>query len=1615
MLLPELLNHAYGELSALLTGNINIRVDPPAAVDPVSPGAGEVVAGHKGTTVDLGYPRMVLFFSLCDGRSRARVLHVAAPDFESAWQQGVTACQEWARHQALSIKWLRIDWVTRIQPMTWGRLTRQFRNTKRNYFRYGIALDAGFDIAFLEQELNANAMLYAGAEVAQASLNPKNVGVYARKRYGTEVPLDTGDNTPVFVFSTQGRFYADDPVLTALPGSRQQGIPLSGPGRNGGRRQIPSLHADDVFRLLTSASEFLARQVKASGEFVYGHFPCFGRNIANYNALRHASTTYAMLEAWELTGSESLKAAIDRSLAYLTQALIRPYVLGSGEAAAYLVDSGEEIKLGGNAVCLLALVKYTELTRDYRHQELMDALAVGIARMQNPETGQFVHVLHAGDLSVKQEFRIIYYDGEAAFGLMQLYGLTQNPRWLALVEKAFEYFLQAGHWQAHDHWLSYCVNELTRYRPEEKYFRFGVQNIAGYLDFIQHRITTYPTLLELSMAFQKMLSRLKQMPEMSHVLDGFDEEAFYRALHQRAHYLLNGFFWPEFAMYFARPESVLGSFFIRHHSFRVRIDDIEHYLSGYVAYWGLLRRQGGEVSPPASCSKPAVESVLLAWGGDVNLGRRQHYRTAELGAERVLDIPALKESHLSLVNLESVVTTRGEQGVDKGEGGPYYYRARPEMLAVLGQAGVDVVSTANNHSGDYGAAGLLDQQRWLAAAGMAQVGSGIDREAAFRPLVRQLGSLRLALMAVDATQHRFAATETKAGTAYLALEETEAWQQQMEQRIAKAREVADIVLVCVHWGDNHATQPSSAQIKAGHVLIDAGADAVLGSSAHRLQGVELYRQRPIIYDAGDLLFDAVRSSPKAGGIFQLELSKQGVERVIFIPVEVGFGHSWQAEGARAQEILSLLAERCRPFHSRLELCDNGTATLAVRSPQRTTRLAPRPAKVFRPAPALWISALEPAWTVKQVPAEARMEPVTLGPFTLLGLKSGPRWIAHRQMIWVESFWRIDAGVEEDWRLEVTAVPSWEEGTKPWGLGMDHDFCDWLLPTSRWCPGVVYRDFYGIRPPARKEWVNTELRLQLRLLTGAGSERGRVRLPVYFGLGLPEKPAMRWPFIQRSYRSDFSLLPPAREQTYAWDAAQLQAVTGGVWLTPPAHDWHVSSVVRGRSHAAMVKPPTLYVASTSLELARHEQYSNIANCYRRGWDSHRVLKALPRGVAGVIVSRPVAGLPEALPVLMVEDPVKALIELGIAARQRLSCPLVAVTGSAGKTTLVSMIRQLFSDRMEVHTTYDNYNSRVGIFAVMAGVPPSARLVALEVAVSAIDVRQYRNIKLLAPDVAVITNIGPAHLRGNEDTAAIAARKANLFRGVRRGGLAIVCRDTAHYDEIAARALAEGLVLISYGEHEQADCRLLTFDVDQSRALVAYQGHELEYPLGMAGRHFAVNSLVCLILARHLGLPLAAVAEGCAALKPVEGRGESLPLAIDGKRVMVVDDSYNANPLSMSAALQQLSALSHRGRALLLLGDMLELGRQAQQYHLELVPDIARCSPGKVYLVGSYMKAVAGRLREQGISCRWFEQVGPVMASLRQELQDGDLVLVKSSNGTRLSEVVAALKSLSAPSR
>jgi hypothetical protein len=519
-----------------------------------------------------GGDRAVLFLSHSDGEARATVSSACAADGAGAWDR----LEEQYLASGSHARWLRLDWIETVEETTWAGLRAALGDVKRNYFRYGISLDGEFRHAFLEGELNANAMLYGGSKEPAAILNERNFRIYARKRHGLE-ELDFAPGDPVWIFATKGVFVGEDGVPQELARDLL----------NSGRRAVDTMDPALVRQLIAAGSAYLAGQVQPHGRFNYGWHPCFDRPIAAYNTLRHASSLYAMYEAWQVTRDPALWQSCERARRHLVEDLIRPGEEGQ-PGAAFLVDERDEVKLGGNAVAILALLEHARISGSAASRELAERLGEGILRMQDRATGAFVHVLNYPALDVKEPFRIIYYEGEAAFALIRLYDATGNERWLAAAERACDHFIRQDFAKLHDHWLGYFTANLVRHRPEERYFRFGIANFADHLDFVSQRITTFPTLLELMMASHDLLRIVHDRPEAQHLLADVDLPKFYQALDHRARYLLNGHFWPELAMYFAKPSRIVGSFFIRHQSFRVRIDDVEHYLSGLVAYLRFL-------------------------------------------------------------------------------------------------------------------------------------------------------------------------------------------------------------------------------------------------------------------------------------------------------------------------------------------------------------------------------------------------------------------------------------------------------------------------------------------------------------------------------------------------------------------------------------------------------------------------------------------------------------------------------------------------------------------------------------------------------------------------------------------------------------------------------------------------------------------------------------------------------------------------------------------------------------------------------------------------------------------------------------------------------------------
>ncbi|GAB2505220.1 CapA family protein [Microbulbifer agarilyticus] len=1555
-------------------------------------------------------PPYTLFFSVSDGSKRARVCHARGSDLNALWLKLAAQSRKQLASAKMDGRWLRIDWVTDAEPMDWRTLQKKFKNTKRGYFRFGLALDSDWKVAFLEQELNGNAMLYGGNKIAHAVVNHSKFRAYTDIRFGPNTPLDFDDDTPVTRLHTEGLIIEKNSAPQLL----------YGPGRNAGRRIIDELDQPTAEHVIDTSSRYLASQVLKNGRFEYGWHCCFDRPIGTYNTLRHASSTYAMTEGWEVTRDEKTKRAINRALKYLTEKLIKKARLPSGEEAAFLVEANGEIKLGGNAVCLLALVKYIELSGSSetraKYSALMEQLAQGIRFMQDPESGKFVHVLQYPDLTVKEPFRIIYYDGEAAFGLMRLYGLTKDERWLNLVEKAFEYFLVNNHWQAHDHWLSYCVNELTLYRPEARYYQFGIQNVVGHLDFIIERITTFPTLLELMMAAERMVTRLRQEKEFSYLLNQLDLKKFYFALHTRAMYLLNGYFWPEYAMFFQNPEKIVGSFYIRHHAFRVRIDDVEHYLSGFVAFRKYLLNGGcpQEFSPTLQMKKLALpdDSTLptLAWAGDVNLSRRQHYRTEALGEEEVLGrIPALSGADLSVINLECVVATTGEQGIDKAEGAPYYYRARPEMLKLLCRANIDAVTTANNHSGDYGVQALLEQGFWLDHVGIAHTGTGVNLDAALRPVILPLEELNVAIFSLDATQQSFAAGPKQPGSAYLPPNNPSTWARLLEPRILRARQHAQVVLVAVHWGGNLEAEPGAEEYTLGHHIIDAGADGILGTSAHVLQGIEIYKDRPIIHDAGDLLFDAVRKTLKDSGVFQLSLSHKGVEKVRFFPVGSGFGFSHQRTGSDAVAATRRFANLCTNMGTKLEPLEDGSGEIALDPPQRDyPALPPARKAVLDPVKLEQIQRpISPQWTTKEVPSDAIIPPIDFGPLQLVGLRYTPKNFEQRQLLYVESFWTLNPArttqLSENIRLDIRAVPVQETDMPYWGKSMDHDPCDWQLPTSRWKPGVIYRDYYGLRPPAPKQLRNVDLRLEIGLI---GPETHIRPVPVpdtTISLKIKGRTKKATSVDGREpprYRNTFPASIYRETPGQTWNAQQLSEITGGKWLVQPSPGWFVRSVVSGRSFIEQSLDPVLFVAHKSSDRAYHERSSRTKYT---NWDLHNrlpeIAKAAGNLLGGVIVERPVSGLPAGLPVLQVKDPLQAIIELGLAARNRFRGDVVAITGTAGKSSTLKMLANMLGTPETVLASLGNYNSRVGAPSMLASLSADRDVAIMEVAQSALWMRSGPITRRICPTIALITGIGisqtSSRVKSTKDTARW---KSRIFDGLIGRSIAVVNEQLLHFDYVLAKAKQHAKRVIVFGTSENAEVQITDMDADSNGSHVTLRVHGTEHTITVPAPSMGMvhNAVAALCVVYAMGRSIEEAARSLETLQLDDGHLSQTDLALPGGSAKVIDDSWNATVSSMLNAFSVLAQVpvSSGGRKIAALGRIVHLGDQAAELHRSLAKPLVESGVQLLVTHGEEMHYLRDEIPGELLGPH-FITAEEMAQYLAQEIQPSDLLLLKGS--------------------
>ena len=525
--------------------------------------------------------KYTVFVSLCDGKSRARVCHASAPDFDTAWNRVYEKVTTIIEKKKIMPIWIKADVVDTIQKIAYADLKKIFlSNRYQKFFRMGFSLDPRMRVAFLEAEANA-CRIYDYSVIPTKASKPGYEKVPCINMEQIEKCLEWSDcesipliRPHVYFFNCKSFFIGTDKEVFELYGS----------GIHCGRRVTPKLTSDLVKIIVSSSSQYLNRQLLNNGKFIYGYYPAYHATMTSYNILRHTGTLWSMICAYEITADESLIYAVNKAIDYLLTQITDK----DDETAFVVEEKSAEIKLGGNGVAVIALSKHMEVFGDRDFSEIIRKLANGIMAMQNAETGKMTHVLNACDYTVKEETRTVYYDGESSYALVKAYEITKDMKYLEGARRSINYFIEKDYVVYRDHWLAYAMNEFTKFVPEEKYITFALRNAWENRDKIKNQETSYHTYLELLTETYDLYLRVKGNNIFVEYMNQIDEEELAEVIRYRAWHMLDGYFYPEYAMYMDKPDRILGAFFIRHDDYRTRIDDEQHFIDGYVKYYKLF-------------------------------------------------------------------------------------------------------------------------------------------------------------------------------------------------------------------------------------------------------------------------------------------------------------------------------------------------------------------------------------------------------------------------------------------------------------------------------------------------------------------------------------------------------------------------------------------------------------------------------------------------------------------------------------------------------------------------------------------------------------------------------------------------------------------------------------------------------------------------------------------------------------------------------------------------------------------------------------------------------------------------------------------------------------------
>ncbi len=413
------------------------------------------------------------------------------------------------------------------------------------------------------------------------------------------------------------------------------------------------------------------------------------------------------------------------------------------------------------------------------------------------------------------------------------------------------------------------------------------------------------------------------------------------------------------------------------------------------------------------------------------------------------------------------------------------------------------------------------------------------------------------------------------------------------------------------------------------------------------------------------------------------------------------------------------------------------------------------------------------------------------------------------------------------------------------------------------------------------------------------------------------------------------------------------------------------------------------------------------------DGHAFVDAALKAGAGlaVVEAAQSGNFAADAPLLIVDDVLASLRDLARASRERLTAQVIAVTGSVGKTSTKEALRNVLVAQGTTHASVASFNNHWGVPLSLARCPADVRFAIFEIGMNhAGEIEPL--VKMVRPHVAIITTVEPVHLEFFSGVEAIADAKAEIFEGVEPGGAVVLNRDNAQFARLQKRARKLGIArIVSFGVDKKADARMLDVALHPACSAVhaTILDHDITYKLAMPGRHMAMNSLAVLAASSLAGADLALAGLALSQAQPAAGRGVRHVLTMPNGEATLIDESYNANPASMAAALNVLgqAKVDAQGRRIAVLGDMLELGPSSAQLHRGLADAVQANAIDMIFCCGPLMRNLWDAL-SSGRRGGYAEGSAALESQVLAVIRAGDVIMVKGSLGSRMKLIVTALE-------